>query len=273
MIADADCILVGAGAGLSTAAGIRYDGEDFRREFRPWIERYGFTDLYSSGFYPFKTEEERWAYWARHIWFSRYRVQALPLYKSLLRLIAGKDYFVITTNVDGQFLKAGINPARLFYTQGDYAYLQDADGEDRQLYYNKEKVMQMLTHTRDCRIPTSMIPHDPANGHAMSVNLRCDETFVEDASWHAMCSHYQDFVGKAASKKLLLLELGVGFNTPAIIRYPFELMAARFAHASLVRFNRDAPHATEVCPRRLISFKEDLSHLFPMLLAKVGNNQ
>ena len=220
-IAQADCVLIGAGAGLTTAAGIDYAGEDFRREFREWIDRYGITDLYSAGFYPFKTEEERWALWAKHIWFSRYRTGALPLYKRLLKLVDDKDYFVITTNVDGQFEMAGFDAERIFATQGDYCFFQPASGSPKELYYNKEWVERALPAIHDCRIPTELIPHTPS-GKPVSMNLRCDDTFVEDSHWHRQAKRYNDFVYKASDKSLLLLEFGVGFNTPGIIRFPFE---------------------------------------------------
>lgn len=258
LIADADYVIIGAGSGLSTAAGLNYDGEDFRQEFRPWINKYDITDLYSSSFYPFETEEERWAYWAKHIWFARYRVGATPLYRELLRLVNGKDYFVITTNVDGQFLKAGFDAKRLFYTQGDYAYLQDAEGEDKHLYYNEAKVSQWLANTDDCRIPSEMIPYDPVNGHLMNVNLRCDDTFVEDGNWHKMYSRYEEFLKLAAGKRLVLLEFGIGFNTPVIIRFPFEEMASRFKNTALIRFNKDYPQLTAGSPKKYIYFQEKL---------------
>ena len=146
MIADADYVLIGAGAGLTTAAGIDYAGEDFRREFREWIDRYDITDLYSAGFYPFKTDEERWAMWAKHIWFSRYRTGALPLYKKLLKMVDGMDYFVITTNVDGQFEMAGFDAECIFATQGDYCYFQPASGAPKELYHNREWVERALRH-------------------------------------------------------------------------------------------------------------------------------
>ena len=159
LIAEADYVLIGAGAGLTTAAGIDYAGEDFRREFREWIDRYGITDLYSAGFYPFKTDEERWAYWAKHIWFGRYRTGALPLYKKLLKMVEGKDYFVITTNVDGQFEMAGFDAERIFATQGDYCYFQPASGAPKELYHNREWVERALPAIHNCRIPTELIPH------------------------------------------------------------------------------------------------------------------
>lgn len=273
LIADADYVLIGAGAGLSAAAGLRYDGDEFRHDFKPWIDRYGITDLYSSSFYPYPTEEEKWAYWARHIWFSRYRTGGTPLYRAIFNLVKDKDYFVITTNTDAQFQKAGFDPERLFYTQGDYAYLQDATGEDQTLYYNEEMVKKMLAATHDCRIPSELIPRDPVNGHDMAVHLRCDDTFVENDQWHEMQRRYAEFIKKAKDRKLMLLEFGVGFNTPVIIRFPFEQMAEAFPFASLIRFNRDYPQILQAEPRKFISFCEDLTPtLIRQLMEKIPMN-
>ncbi len=240
LIAEADHVIIGAGAGLSAAAGLEYSGELFEHEFREWILRYGITDLYSSSFYPFETEEERWAYWAKHIWFARYQPEAKPLYKQLLSLVEDKDYFVITTNVDGQFEKAGFDTQRIFATQGDYAFFQPADGSPKELYPNKQWVEQTLPAIHDCRIPTQLIPHMP-DGKPVAMNLRCDDTFVEDKHWYEQADRYSQFIEKSYDKRLLLLEFGVGFNTPIIIRFPFERMAAQFPQTSLIRFNRDYP--------------------------------
>ena len=264
LIADADYVLIGAGAGLSAAAGLDYAGDDFRREFREWTSRYGITDLYSSSFYPFKTEEERWACWAKHIWFARYRPEATVLYRQLRDEVGDKDYFVITTNVDGQFGKAGFDAERLFATQGNYAYFQPASGYPKERYHNQEWVCQALPLIKDCRIPTALIPHTP-DGKPVAMNLRCDDTFVEDAHWHQQAARYQQFVERACDKRLLLLEFGVGFNTPVIIRFPFERMAAQFPHATLVRFNRDYPQLTTEGVSRFMSFTEDLSEVLARL--------
>ena len=264
-IAEADFVLIGAGSGLSSAAGIDYAGADFRREFKEWIERYGITDLYSSSFYPFKTEEERWACWAKHIWFARYQPEAKLLYKQLLELMKHKDYFVITTNVDGQFEKAGFDEERIFATQGDYAYFQPADGKKNELYDNKEWVERVLPQIRDSRIPTELIPTTP-DGQPVAMNLRCDDTFVENAHWHRQASRYSDFVRRAADKCLLLLEFGVGFNTPVIIRFPFEQMAAKLPNTTLIRFNRDYPQPSMQFPHdRFTAFDEDLSQIMNYL--------
>ena len=258
LIADADYILIGAGAGLSAAAGLDYAGKEFEREFQPWIERYGITDLYSSSFYPFKTEEERWAYWAKHIWFSRFRTGGTELYHNILQLIKGKEYFVITTNVDAQFEKTEFAKEKIFATQGDYAYLQVRSGSTKTLVYNESWVKQALAATIDCKVPTELIPHHPLTGELMSPNLRCDDTFVEDERWHRQKEAYHEFVGKAWGHKLLLLEFGVGFNTPSIIRFPFEQMAASNSNISLVRFNRDYPQLMQENVFNFTCFTEEL---------------
>lgn len=265
LIAHADHIVIGAGAGLSTAAGVDLGGEAFRREFREWIDRYGITDLYSGGFYPYQTNEERWAFWARHVWFARYKPEAMPLYRRLLEVVKDKDYFVITTNVDGQFEKSGFEADRIFATQGDYALFQSADGFPKETHSNREWVMSVLPQIKDCRIPTSMIPTTP-DGKPAAMNLRCDDTFVEDAHWHQQADRYSKFISNAADNCLLLLEFGVGFNTPVIIRFPFEQMAARLPHTTLVRFNRDYPQTTTNGIKNYIPFNEDLQVLISKLL-------
>ncbi len=268
LIAEADYVLIGAGAGLSAAAGLEYSGEAFEREFQPWIERYGITDLYSSSFYPFPSEEELWAYWARHIWFSRFRPGATELYQKLLECVKQKDYFVITTNVDAQFEKAGVAKERIFATQGDYAYLQARSGNPKTLVYNEEWVKEALTATHDCRIPSRLVPHHPQTGELMSPNLRCDATFVEDAHWHTQAERFQEFVEKAFERKLLLLEFGVGFNTPVIIRFPFEKIALTAPQATLVRFNRDCPQLQFEGIQNFVCFTEELASVIENLLPK-----
>jgi len=266
LLAQADAIIIGAGAGLSTAAGLDYAGEDFRREFAPWIERYGFTDLYTSGFYHFATEEERWAYWARHIWFSRFRTGGTELYRLLLEKLSERHSpqitFVLTTNVDAQFELAGFARDRIFATQGDYAYLQSASGREKDLVYCKDWVFRAMAATEDCRIPTSLVPRHPRTGEALVPNLRCDDTFVEDDRWHRQAERYHDFVRQHCQGRLLLLEFGVGFNTPGIIRVPFEHMALNFPQTALVRFNRDYPDASlEGLEGRFMAFTEDIQQI------------
>lgn len=261
-IKEADRIIIGAGSGLSTAAGLDYAGENFRREFAPWIERYGITDLYSSSFHHFETPEEYWACWAKHIWFCRYRTGALPLYKRLRELF--HEAFVVTTNVDAQFELAGFNKENIFATQGDYGRFQPASGEPEITWSNRRWVEQVLPLIDDCRIPTNMIPLTE-DGRPTAMNLRVDDTFVEDEHWHRQAKRYSDFVKEGSQGNLLLLEFGIGYNTPGIIRLPFEEMAQRFPNTTLVRFNRDNPEAYLQDMPRFISFTEDINEILSQL--------
>lgn len=256
---NADHILIGAGAGLSSAAGIDYAGETFQREFADMIAKYGFGDLYSASFYPYPTEEEFWASWARHVLFARFNngqsakdepgkyTEALPLYQQLLKLVRDKDYFVITTNVDGQFRKAGFDAERLFEVQGDYAYLQGKTGKSGKVYYSEDLFRQMVREEQNGRIPTALIPRDPESGEKMDIHVRKDLFFVEDEAWQCAQSNYYDWletnIGSLSTSNVVLLELGVGFNTPTIIRFPFERLANKYRNVSLIRFNRDYPSA------------------------------
>ena len=251
----ADFVVIGAGAGLSAAAGITYSGKRFTDNFTDFIAKYGLTDMYSSAFYPFKTEEERWAYWARHILMNRLDMPATDLYRLLLNVVKEKDYFVITTNVDGQFEKSGFDRERIFTVQGDYAYLQCANGCHDKLYYNENLVREMARQTTDCRIPSGLVPHCPVCGGKMDVHVRKDRYFVQDSEWYASNERYQDFMGKACDGNALLLELGVDYNTPTIIRFPFERLAALRKNITLVRINRDYPDA-QVSKSHFISFDE-----------------
>jgi NAD-dependent SIR2 family protein deacetylase len=220
-IADADAIVVGAGAGLSTAAGFTYAGERFERLFSDFAAKYGIRDMYSGGFYPFPTPEETWAWWSRHIWCNRYEPAPSDTYAKLLRVLASKDYFVLTTNVDHQFQLAGFDKARLFYTQGDYGLWQCSVPCHNDTYDNYETVKQMMERQRDMRVPSELVPTCPVCGEPMSMNLRADATFVEDAGWHAAAARYQAFMDAHETGRVLYLELGVGANTPGIIKYPF----------------------------------------------------
>ena len=261
-IAEADNIIIGAGAGLSTAAGLDYAGADFRSEFKPWIEKYGVEDLYSLGFYPFATPEESWAHWAKHIWFCRYRTGALPLYRLLNKTFP--TAFVVTTNTDGQFEQAGYSTDSIFATQGDYGLFQPASGNPKVLLSNRKWVMDTLPAIHDCSIPTQQIPSMP-DGSAVSVNLRIDDTFVEDSHWHRQAERYKEFVADASQGKLLLLEFGIGYNTPGIIRLPFEQMAQRFRHTTLVRFNRGLPDPYIENLPRFVAFTEDIQSIISQL--------
>jgi len=221
VLLEADAIVIGAGAGLSTSAGFTYSGERFQRHFANFIRQYGFTDMYSAGFYPFPSEEEHWAYWSRHIYYNRYVPVPKPVYDNLLKLLKDKDYFVITTNVDHQFQKAGFDKQRLFYTQGDYGLFQCAKPCHQKTYDNEEIVKRMIAEQQDMRIPTELIPSCPVCGGPMKVNLRADETFVEDEGWHAASERYTEFIRRHKDGKVLFLDLGSGGNTPVIFKIPF----------------------------------------------------
>ena len=220
-LAAVDAVVVGAGAGLSTSAGFTYSGERFQKYFADFIEAYGVSDMYSAGFYPFKTLEERWAYWSRHIWYNRYVPAPKDTYAKLAQLLAGKNFFVLTTNVDHQFQLAGFPKDRLFYTQGDYGLWQCSQPCHENTYDNYETVKLMVETQRDMRVSSELVPHCPRCSEPMSMNLRADHTFVEDAGWHQAAQRYQDFMAAHRTDKVLYLELGVGANTPGIIKYPF----------------------------------------------------
>ncbi len=217
----ADSIVVGAGAGLSTAAGFRYSGERFASLFQDFIVKYGLRDMYSAGFYPFPTPEEQWAYWSRHIWYNRYVPAPKNTYVKLHELVKGKDYFVITTNVDHQFQVSGFDKQRLFYTQGDYGLWQCSKPCHEKTYDNYDTVKSMVEQQRDMRVPSELVPMCPVCGKPMSMNLRSDDTFVEDEGWHVAARRYHDFLNSHDTGNVLYLELGVGGNTPGIIKFPF----------------------------------------------------
>ena len=225
-IAEADAVVVGAGSGLSTASGLTYSGERFEKNFADFIGRYGYRDMYTAGFYPYPTPEEFWAYWSRHIHLNRYAQDAGPAYRRLRDLMSGKDCFVITTNVDHCFQKAGFDELRLFCTQGDYGLWQCAKPCHQRTYDNEASVRRMVAEQRDMRIPTELIPRCPRCGGPMANNLRSDDTFVEDEAWHLAAGRYRDFLREHEGARLLFLELGVGWNTPGIIKYSFQRMAA-----------------------------------------------
>lgn len=240
LIKDSDYILIGAGAGLSTSAGINYVGEEFEKEFAPFIKKYGFTDLYTASFYEFETEEEKWAYFAKYIKFADTGRKATPLYKSIYKLVKNKPYFVITTNVDEQFEKAGFDKSKIFETQGSYSKLQCKEACHNELYNNTELVNKMIEQTNfNLKVPTNLVPVCPICKGKMEVNLRKDACFVQDKNWYKQSKAYENFLDDAKDKKVVLLELGVGFNTPTIIRFPFEQMTYQNDNWNLVRVNKD----------------------------------
>lgn len=246
-IETADAIVIGAGAGLSTSAGFIYDGERFHEYFSDFEEKYNFHDMYSGGFYPYKTLEEYWAYWSRYITLNRYDDAPKPVYNQLLELMNGKDYFVITTNVDHCFQKAGFDKKRLFYTQGDYGLFQCSEPCHKKTYDNEEAIGKMMAQQKDMKIPIELLPKCPVCGKPMTMNLRSDDKFVEDEGWHIAAEHYSNFLRTRQSGNILFLELGVGYNTPIIIKYPFWQMTVSNPKATYACVN----YGEAVCPNEI----------------------
>ena len=236
-IQNSETILIGAGAGLSTAAGYTYSGERFRSIFSDFEEKYGFHDMYSGGFYPFPTREEFWAYWSRSIFCNRYDQPASEVHRNLFELVKSKNYFVITTNVDHLFQSNGFDKSRLFYTQGDYGLFQCSTPCHQKTYDNEDQIRHMVSEQRDMKIPTELIPKCPRCGEEMTLNLRSDDLFVEDDGWHEAAEKYREFLQRNLGKSMLLLELGVGSNTPGIIKYPFWEFTREFDETTLATIN------------------------------------
>lgn len=264
-LAGSDAIVIGAGAGLSTSAGFTYTGERFEHYFPDFIARYHFSDMYSGGFYPFDTLEEHWAYWSRYIFCNRYLDAPKPVYQELLSLVHDKDYFVLTTNVDHQFQKAGFDRHRLFYTQGDYGLWQCMEPCHQKTYDNEEAVRQMVAGQRDMRIPTKLVPRCPVCGKPMAMNLRSDNTFVEDEGWHRAAGRYHDFLRRHDGLKVLFLELGVGANTPAIIKYPFWKMTYANPNAAYACINFGEAFAPPEIRGRSICINADIGNVLSRL--------
>lgn len=262
-IREADAIVIGAGAGLSTSAGFIYSGERFERYFSDFIRTYGIGDMYSGGFYPYPTKEIFWAYWARYIYVNRYMDPPKPVYDELLSLVKDRDYFVITTNVDHCFQKAGFDKKRLFYTQGDYGLFQSTDPSNRRTFDNEAWIMQAMEAQGfvknddgffempeggvSMEIPSSLIPKHPEDGSEVTMNLRSDDSFVENEGWRAASAAYADFLRRHEGLHVLFLEIGVGGNTPVIIKYPFWQMTNDNKNAvyACLNFNE------AVCPRQI----------------------
>ena len=271
-LAKAPAVLIGGGAGLSAAAGIDYSGEAFRRAFADYIARYGFSDLYSSGFYPFPTEEARWAYWARHIEYTALGRPAMPLYRRLLRLVEDKEYFVITTNVDAQFEKAGFAMDRLFAVQGDYREMQCARACHQKVYSNIEAAQKILAAAHDLTIPPEYVPRCPVCGGKMEMHLRVDRHFIEDAAWHRAAQRYAAFLHTYGRGNIVLLEMGVGFNTPTIIRFPFEELTMADPQALLVRMNTEPAPPQLPIQARTVNIEAPIPEVVDALLAAKQEN-
>lgn len=264
-IQTADAILIGAGAGLSTSAGFTYTGKRFTETFADFISKYGFRDMYSGGFYPFETLEEHWAYWSRYIYINRYQDAPKDTYADLLALVQGKDYFVLTTNVDHCFQKAGFDKHRLFYTQGDYGLWQCSGPCHDKTYDNEAVIRKMVAEQKDMRVPSELVPRCPVCGAPMSMNLRADSTFVEDEGWRQAAARYQDFIRRHEGMRVLYLELGVGMNTPGIIKYPFWKMVYQNPRAAYACVNLSEAYCPAEIRKRSICIDEDIGKVLKKL--------
>ena len=275
---QADAVLIGAGAGLSASAGFDYSGERFETYFRDFREKYGFQDMYSGGFHPYETLEEYWGFWSRYIYINRYMDAPKPVYENLRQLVRDKDYFVLTTNVDHCFQKAGFDKPRLFYTQGDYGLIQCSGPCHQKNYDNAAMVCEMVKaqgfligDNGELRLPKNglvrmtvpkdLVPHCPVCGKPMSMNLRADQTFVEDAGWHTAADRYADYLRRHRGQRLLLLELGVGYNTPGIIKYPFWQMTMENPDATYACLNQKEALAPQEIRRQSICLQGDIGEI------------
>ncbi len=265
--AAADAIVIGAGAGLSTSAGFEYSGERFYKYFSDFNKKYGITDMYSGGFYPYQTLEEYWAWWSRQIFINRYDVEVGKPYRDLLTLVKDKDYFVLTTNVDHQFQLAGFDKKRLFYTQGDYGLWQCSKPCHNKTYDNEDLVRRMYNEQKDMKIPSELVPKCPVCGAPMTMNLRCNDTFVQDDGWYNAAERYEYFVRRHKGLNILFLELGVGNNTPVIIKYPFWRMTAQNKNAAYACINLGMAAAPAEIEKQSICIDTDIGGVLSELLA------
>ena len=277
---NADAIVIGAGAGLSTSAGFTYTGNRFEKYFSDFAAKYGFHDMYSGGFYPYSTLEEHWAYWSRYIYINRYMNAPKPVYEKLLSLVKDKDYFVLTTNVDHCFQKAGFDKHRLFYTQGDYGLFQCSKPCCAETFDNEEIIKSMVAaqgytiepdgtlippETPKMIVPTELVPYCPHCGRAMSMNLRADDTFVEDEGWHIAAGRYSDFLRRHQNMKVLFLELAVGYNTPTIVKYSFWRMAHDWKDATYACLNHGEAYAPDEIRKKSICINGDIGEILSQL--------
>ena len=283
LTANADAIVIGAGAGLSTSAGFTYSGERFDKYFSDFKERYKFTDMYSGGFYPYETLEEHWAFWSRYIYINRYMDTPKPVYDNLYELVKDKDYFVITTNVDHCFQKAGFDKHRLYYTQGDYGLFQCSEPCHKKTYDNEDIIRKMvmaqgyefkedgslyLPDGRNLKltVPSELVPYCPECGKPMSMNLRADNTFVEDEGWHVAAKRYEQFLERHKNLNIVFIELGIGYNTPVIIKYPFWQMTDKWQHAHYICLNYGQAYAPDEIKDKSVCVNKDIDEIIRRLL-------
>lgn len=270
-IYDADAIMIGAGAGLSTAAGLEYSGKRFEENFSEYIRAYGLTDMYSSAFYPFDTPEERWSYWSKHIYMNRFAFGKSKVYQQLLQLVKTKDYFVLTTNADHQFFINGFDEERIFATQGDYGKLQCGIPCHDRLYDSEAYVMKMRAADKDLKIPTELIPNCPKCGGPLVSHLRIDDTFVENEVWNEANQRYAQFLKKHWQSKILFIELGVGMNTPGIIKYNFWRLTYQMKNGFYTCINKGESYTPKEISHKSMCIDGDIGLCFEKILGGDGN--
>ncbi len=263
---DCEAVVIGAGAGLSSAAGFMYSGERFNKYFSDFKAKYGFADMYYGGFYPYRTQEEFWAYWSRYIYINRYMDMPSDLYYKLYDLVKDKDYFVITTNVDHCFQRAGFDKKRLFYTQGDYGLFQCSTPCCQETFDNEEIIKAMYEQQKDMKIPSNLIPKCPHCGKLLTTNLRCDDKFVQDEGWYKASERYSDFIRRHKDLNVLYLEIGVGYNTPVIIKYPFWQMTAQNPKSIYACINKGDADCPEELEHQSICIDADIAKVINHIL-------
>ena len=265
-IENSEYILIGAGAGLSTSAGFLYDGKRFEDNFKDYIKKYGFTDMYSAGFYNFPTLEEYWAYFSLYVYINRYDIEENETYLNLYNIVKNKNYFVITTNVDGRFADSKFDKDKIFAVQGDFSLFQCSKPCRQETFYNEKYIREMIKYKKEMKIPTELIPKCPYCGRNMSMNLRADSTFVQDKNWDKQKSKYENFLKNSDNSKILFLELGVGFNTPSIIKYNFWRMTLNNKKSIYASINLGECYSASDIEERSICIDADISEVLKKLI-------
>ena len=265
-IENSEYILIGAGAGLSTSAGFLYDGKRFEDNFKDYIKKYGFTDMYSAGFYNFPTLEEYWAYFSLNVYINRYDIEENETYLNLYNIVKNKNYFVITTNVDGRFADSKFDKDKIFAVQGDFSLFQCSKPCRQETFYNEKYIREMIKYKKEMKIPTELIPKCPYCGRNMSMNLRVDSTFVQDKNWDKQKSKYENFLKNSYNSKILFLELGVGFNTPSIIKYNFWRMTLNNKKSVYASINLGECYSASDIEERSICIDADISEVLKKLI-------
>ena len=265
-IENSEYILIGAGAGLSTSAGFLYDGKRFEDNFKDYIKKYGFTDMYSAGFYNFPTLEEYWAYFSLYVYINRYDIEENETYLNLYNIVKNKNYFVITTNVDGRFADSKFDKDKIFAVQGDFSLFQCSKPCRQETFYNEKYIREMIKYKKEMKIPTELIPKCPYCGENMSMNLRADSTFVQDKNWDKQKLKYENFLKNSNNSKILFLELGVGFNTPSIIKYNFWRMTLNNKKSVYASINLGECYGASDIEERSICIDSDISEVLKKLI-------